>query len=430
MNNNKKKLIAVGALLLVLIIGLFKSAGINDAGHRTVIQYLNGTMKVKFDSGMYLTYFGKVTTYPDVITFDFDKSPAVEEATLDQTGIVVRYRDGGTGLVYGATRFRLPSDEMTMIELHKSFRSTEGVAYKLLKTRGEAITFLTSGLFTSEEAYSVSRGTFTSWVKEQLNKGQFVTQSESITTTDEVTGEIVVREVSKRAVGEDGQPMYEPNDLEKYGIIVDSFSLTDWDFEDSTLKQISAKREATMAIMTSKALAEQAKQEAKQAEEDGKREVVIAQYTKEVEKSMAVVEAEQKKEVALLDASRVKEEATILKETAEIDLERIKVEAMGVIETATAEADARTLILAADGALEQKLQAEIAIQEKWANAFATRAVPSTVTTFGGSESTVGGDSDVSNFMKMMTIQAAKDLNYDRSVDTIKPKTSKRPAPLN
>lgn len=54
------------------------------------------------------------------------------------------------------------------------------------------------------------------------------------------------------------------------------------------------------------------------------------------------------------------------------------------------------------------------LQKVWADAYAKRQVPQYV--FGGGNGTPkGGDSEVSSFMQMMTIDAAKRLNYDRTV---------------
>ncbi|MCK5353552.1 MAG: hypothetical protein KAJ63_00425, partial [Methyloprofundus sp.] len=55
-------MIAVGLLLAM-------SAGINDAGNRTVVQYPTGTLLVKFTPGIYMKWFGTSTEYRDVLTY-------------------------------------------------------------------------------------------------------------------------------------------------------------------------------------------------------------------------------------------------------------------------------------------------------------------------------------------------------------------------
>lgn len=72
------------------------------------------------------------------------------------------------------------------------------------------------------------------------------------------------------------------------------------------------------------------------------------------------------------------------------------------------------MILEADNALAQKLEAEIEIQKLWADAFAKRQVPTNV--FGSNGNTpTGSDSETKAFMQMLTLDAAKRLSYDRDI---------------
>ncbi len=98
---------------------------------------------------------------------------------------------------------------------------------------------------------------------------------------------------------------------------------------------------------------------------------------------------------------------------------------------AEAEAYKKEKILQADNALAQKLDAEIDIQRIWADAFSKRAVPQYV--FGGNSGTsatpTGSDMEVRNFMQLMTLDAAKRLNYDRGLDNA-PLTTARQTTAN
>lgn len=118
---------------------------------------------------------------------------------------------------------------------------------------------------------------------------------------------------------------------------------------------------------------------------------------------------------------KFKEKAAIAKETAAINLEKAKIEAETKRTLADAEAYQKEIILKADNALAQKLEAEVEIQKIWADAFAKRKVPTTV--FGGSGGSAGAptgsDAEVKAFMQMLTLDAAKRLNYDREIQTTK-----------
>ena len=151
MKANPKIIAAI--VILVLLGGISPMMfGINDAGDRTVVQYPTGTLYVHFEPGVYVLWFGRETKYRDVLTYDFDKTSSEGEATIDESGIPVRYQDGGIGTLYGKIRFNLPVTEEDMLAVHKAFRSNTGVAQKLLKPITQEAQNLTAGLMTSEAA--------------------------------------------------------------------------------------------------------------------------------------------------------------------------------------------------------------------------------------------------------------------------------------
>ena len=83
---------------------------------------------------------------------------------------------------------------------------------------------------------------------------------------------------------------------------------------------------------------------------------------------------------------------------------------------ADGDAEYKRRVMQADGALAQKLDAEIRIHSLWADAFARRQVPATVFGAGGaagSDVPVGSDSEARTFMQLLTLDAAKRLSYER-----------------
>lgn len=389
--------------------------GINDAGHRTVVQYLNGTLYVKFSPGWYGKWFGSTEEYNDVITFDFDKTDAEgDAATIDQKGIIVRYQDGGTGKVYGKSRYSLPSDEPTMIMLHKAFRSNVGVAQKLIKAVTEEGENLTAGLMTSEEAYATKRGIFTQWSHEQIASGKFKTELKEVTQEDEATGKKVMKVVPEIKYGNDGRPLQFISDMKEYGVSVSGYQITDWDFEPKTLTQIATKREATMAIITAKANAERAKQDAITAEEQGKANVMTAKYEKEVEKQRAVVDAEKVKEVAVIQAKQMVDVAA--QQKLEAEQKKLAAAEYKQEQTLRGEGDAayKRLVIEADGALAQKLATYETVMSRYAQEFGKQKwVPEIL--MGGSSSEKGGN-EAANLINLLTASTLKDLGLDIAIE--------------
>jgi len=406
------KVITGGAMFVGLIIVLIMSFGINNAGNRTVVQFPTGTLYVKFTPGIYPILFGTKEIYRDVITFDYDKTDSEVGSSLDQVGIAVRYQDGGTGKVYGKARFTLPGDEVTMIHLHKAFRSNRGVAQKLIKSVTEEGMNLTAGLMSSEEAYAEKRGIFTQWSSQQISKGKFQTRLEKISTVDEGTGKSVTKNIPVISYGKDGLPVHLDSDLDDYGIGVNGFQITDWDFEPKTLQQIATKREATMAIITAKANAERAKQDAITSEEQGKANVMSAKYEKEVLKEQAIVLAEREKEVAVISAQQRVEVAR--QQKLEAEQKKLAAAEYKQEQILRGEGDGayKRLVMKADGALAQKLATYESVMNRFAEAIEKQKwVPEIQ--MGASSG--GNGAAAMTLIDMLGVKAAKDLALDMKI---------------
>jgi len=417
MSKSPVKAIVVTVFLLGTAAILLMAFGINNAGHRTVVQYPTGKLYVKFSPGIYPQWFGTAEIYKDVITFDFDKTGSEIDSSLDQIGIAVRYQDGGTGTVYGKARFTLPSDEETMLHLHKAFRSNRGVAQKLIKSVTEEGMNLTAGLMSSEEAYAEKRSIYTQWASQQISKGKFQTKLEKISTLDESTGKTVTKNIPIISYGKDGLPIHITSDLKDYGIDVNGFQITDWDFEPKTLQQIATKREATMAIITAKANAERAKQDAITAEEQGKANVMTAKYEKEVLKEQAIVDAERQKEVAVIAAKRAVEVAR--QQQLEAEQKKLAAAEYKQEQVLRGEGDGayKRLVMEADGALQQKLETYQKVMGYFATAVQNQKwVPEIQ--MGNSSAASGGDSALA-LIEMLSVKTAKDLALDLEVGTAK-----------
>ncbi len=163
---NLKQVIAVGALVVGSLVAV-TSVSENNAGYRTVVQYPNGTLEVKFNPGWYFAPFAKETEYPDTMGYDFGGAEA---------GYSVRYQDGGRGPLDGNVRISLPADEASMIKLHKAFLSPEGLMEKLLSKQAKEALNQTAGLLTSEEAYAEKRTNIAEYAEAIMERGRFVTR--------------------------------------------------------------------------------------------------------------------------------------------------------------------------------------------------------------------------------------------------------------
>lgn len=270
---------------------------------------------------------------------------------------------------------------------------------------------LTAGLMSSEEAYAEKRSIFTQWSNEQIAKGKYLTELKLISTLDENTGKTVVKNIPIITFGKDGLPVHVKSDLKEYGLTVNGFQITDWDFETKTLNQIATKREATMAIITAKANAERAKQDAITSEEQGKANVMTAKYEKEVEKEQAVVNAEKLKEVAVIMASQLVEVARQQKLEAEQKKLGAAEYKQEQILRGEGDGEYKRLVMKADGALAQKLATYEVVMARFAQAVEKQKwVPEVQ--MSGSEN---GGNTAMTLIDMLSVKAAKDLALDLKV---------------
>jgi len=303
-----------------------------------------------------------------------------------------------------------------MLHLHKAFRSNRGVAQKLIKSVTEEGMNLTAGLMSSEEAYAEKRSIYTQWSSMQISNGKFQTKLEKVSSVDENTGKTVTKNIPVISYGEDGLPVHLTSDLADYGIAVNGFQITDWDFEPKTLQQIATKREATMAIITAIANAERAKQDAITAEEQGKANVMTAKYEKEVLKEQALVDAKRAKQVAVIAAEQKVEVAIqnrLVAEQKKLAAAEYKQEQ---ILRGEGDGSYKRLVMEADGALQQKLETYQTVMGYFANAIEKQKwVPEIQ--MGGSEN--GGGDAAMALIEMLSIKTARYLALDLDVSNRK-----------
>lgn len=414
---------------LIVIIVTINMVARNDQGFRTVIQYPTGKMAVKFEAGYYLTWFGRRTVYADFLTYDFTAGDDGKCRYTDNDGVSVRYQDGGEGTVCGIARIGLTDSEDIMLKFNKTYRDEAGARSKLLNQVIPKVLNLTAAQMTSEEAYATKRAEFIRIAVDQgkrgIHKTRLVEKTIVVGVDENGKDELQTRQFPEPVLGKDGLVETEGSDFSKYGITLEQFDLKAWDFEERTRAQISKKREAEQSIAIAKATAKKAYWAEQQVIAEGKKSVAEAEYSalesakreivnQEKIATKAVIAAKQEVDVVAQEVLRqqqevlkAKQEKLAAKETAE-----------KIILLATAESKAKKLMMQADNALQPKLEAEKYIHEVWADAHARRSVPSMV--FAGSGSgkdgiPMGSDNEVSNLIKMLTVDTAKRLNYDRSV---------------
>lgn len=405
---------AIAGVVAISLVAM--NVGINDAGYRTVIQKPSGSMSVKFEPGLYFPMFGKTTTYPDFISKDFGAGDDNVCSFAQNDGVRVRYQDGGEGVVCGMVNVALPTDEASMLAFHNRFRSEEGARSKLLNQEFPKVLNLTAGLLKSEEAYATKRSEFISNASYQARNGLYETRlvSKKVQVGVDKTGkpEYQNRDVPEIVMGADGMPKTQESIIDRWNLSVTQFDLKAWDFEAKTLKQISDKRDAEMAIITAKANANKAYYAEQQVIAEGKKNVAQVEYKTKAAAAKQIEEAKRDKQLAVIRATQQKERAIELTAAAVEATKQKEQEALAAIEEAkviTTLADAEAYAIdkkQAAGKLFRSYENSEIIAKALSQAVENMNVPTTYVTNGSQGK---GKDDMEQLLQLQMLKGMKGL---------------------
>ena len=353
---------------------------------------ITGTMSAKMTPGLWFQNFGDITTWPKAETFYFTADNR-EGESFDQS-IEVRFNDGSLCRISGTMRVVLPTSEDAAIALatKNSYASYRDLEHKLMLPVVRNAVRLTANLMSARESYSEKRTDFIFWAWDQVQNGLYETTEETRKVTDVVSGEEVTKTFKIISRNAEGRPLHQHNPLDGLDIKLANFEIKEFVYTGKVQQQIAAQQEALMAVATARAQAQQAEQDALTVEAKGKAKVMQAKYEEEERKARAVVQARQKLEVADLD-----------KKAAELEKQKEILLGQG-------EAERKRLVLAADGALAQKLASLERINASWAEAYSKRQVPSLMMGAGA-----GPDKQTTDFTQMMQLLVASQLGVDLKV---------------
>ncbi|MCR4322612.1 MAG: SPFH domain-containing protein [Candidatus Azambacteria bacterium] len=341
----------------------------------------DGELHWHVDAGIKWQGFGKVTTYKKLADHEFDAP--------------VMFNDNGTGKLIGTYQVELPLDIQHLTSLHTKFNSQESIEKSLVQATVDKVVYMTGPLMSSKESSAERKTDLIRFIADQLDNGVFRTTQKITTVEDQMSKEKRTVTVAEISLDKDGKPeRQESSVLATYGIKIVNFAPRNLDYDETVKKQIADQQKITMEVQTARAHALEAEQRRITAEADGKAAVMTAQYQEEEKKIRALVGAEQRKGVASLE-----------RDTAEFTRQKLILEGQG-------EAEKKRLIMAADGALEKKLDTYEKVMARFAQEFGKhRLVPDIQ--MGGSTS--GNDNAAANLINLLTTKTAKDLALDMKI---------------
>lgn len=436
----KMGLLALAAL--GFLVGMFKWIFFYaEPGYVYHVRTITGEEKVVSDVGYNTYLFGRVNAWKRAMTVQAVSGDIAdlnaENDSSDTSAVIpplsIMFLDQVDANAQATVRFAMPTEREAFLHLAHEYRTPENLLRTALLPAFKETIQATASLMSAEDYYSGGRTEFNSEFEHQMENGIYVVKREEVVTRsnrkqlgtanvalgtqqeeygDETKTSFIVRKVTD----ENGQPLKKKQGFEEFGISVVDARVTDMKPNQKFVERMQLKQKASADRAIAREQRIQEEEQRLLAIAKGEREVAERQAQAKVSQIQATTEAETDKQLAITEAQKLKEQATITRETAQINLEKARIEAETQRTLADAEAYQKRVILEADNALAQKLEAEIRIQELWAQAYAKRQVPTNV--FGAGDNSgvpVGSDGEVKAFMQMLTLDAAKRLNYERNV---------------
>ncbi len=422
----------VASLLLVIMAVVIVTGGLATvhAGTYQIKQAaVSGTMSAHMQPGMYMKMFGTITEWPLAETFYFTADN--KEGGPGDDSIEVVFNDGSNCKISGTCRIVMPateSDALNLVMRH-GFQSHEELQHKLVLPVIRNALNRTANLMSARESYSDRRPDFVNWAWDQIRDGLYEIDEETHKEKDLISGEMITKIVKVIRKDDHGTAIRQANPLKGMGVTLANFEIKKFVYSEKVTEQIASQQAALMAVATARANAQKAEQDALTQEAQGKAKVMEAKYEEEQKKVRAMVVATQEKEVAETAASKevavAKQQKLVAETNASKEVEVAKLQQQAAefnkqknILEGEGEAKRKQLVLEADGALAQKLQAYIEVNRMYADAMARyqgQWVPSVVMGKGpdGAQSNNGAQA----LIDMLTVKTAKDLALDLEVKT-------------
>lgn len=427
----------VGILMFVATTfnGMFFYA---EPGFKYHVRTITGEEKMVADTGYNLYLFGRYNAWKNAMSVQAvaagdggitaETDSATTSANLGPKSLV--FLDQVDADVSATARFELPSDEEGFLKMARLYRSPENLLRTELVPAFEETLGANAALMSAEDYFQGGKTEFNNEFERQLSDGIYLVRrteqrvkveagrdgsaNAALGENQEQFGDEykTVFKVEKR-LDSTGQPLRKSQSFEKFGISVTSARVTDVRPNAKFQERMGLRQQASADRAIAREQRVQEEEQRLLAITRGDREVAERQASAKVEQIQKTTDAETEKQLAITAAERERESARIRQERAQILLDTARIDAEARQVAADAAAYEKTAILEADNALAQKLEAYVEVQKVWAEAFANRKVPTTV--FGAAEGGVGSDGDVTRFIDLLTMQAAKGLAVDPSI---------------
>ncbi len=399
-----KGFIIGASVLFVFALGFFGGSIVEgvDQNEIVVIQYPRGGMHVAKSAGWAPQWFGKVSRYSKRGKIDYPLTQ-VDGDKWDDQRLAIAFNDNGRARLASSIQYTMPMVDEHILKIHAAYPDQQSLENGLIKPPVAKAVFVTGQLMTTYESYKDKRSQLVEMVEDQAQMGAYRTRSVERTVEEDaldpqgnaikVKKQVIENVVVMDSNGVD-KARSEKGQLSDFNIDVFGFTVNDIDYSPEVDEQIKGQQAIEMSMKTSMANARKAQQDAVTAEAQGRANVATARSEQEIDKTKAIVQGEKARDLAKLSA----EAATFYKQES--------------ILKADADSQYRSRMMAADGALGQKLDAYKFGVSELSKAFATHRLVPDVMIGGGSGA--GQQSTLEQVMQLILVNQAKQLGLDLS----------------
>lgn len=436
----KTPLIGSGIIAIGVLVSAFNSIFFYaEPGYIYHVRTITGQEKVVSDVGFNSYLFGRYNAWKRAMTVQVEGSQKAamnaeedgDRVSASLAALNIMFLDQVDARAEATVRFSIPNDKDSFLKLAHEYRSPDNLLRTALIPAFKETLQATASLMAAEEYYSGGRTEFNNEFENQMSNGIYIVRREEQLNITERTAKASANAafgadqeeygddakivfIVQKLLDDNGQPRRKAQKFTQFGISVVDARVTNMSPNQKFVERMQLKQKASADRAIAREQRIQEEEQRLLAIAKGEREVAERQAQAKVDQIQKTTEAETDKQLAITEAEKLKEQANIAKETAEVELEKARIEAETQRTLADAEAYAKRQILDADNALAQKLEAEIEIQKVWADAYARRNVPTNVFGAGGDVPS-GGDQETRAFLQLLTLDAAKRLNYDREL---------------
>ena len=273
------KLAAAGivTVLALVLVGIMWGGlvGHNNLQDYQVYQSVGGSVSIVDTSGYYPKWFATVWTVPRSMQCYYSASKK-EGGPLDDS-IRVTFNDGGTAQISSFVKIQLPADAEHRLLLHQDFASNKESISDAVRSHLTNCVKSTGPMMSASENQASRKSEFNQVVEEQLARGLFEMRRTEVELNDaaqlEATGvgadgKPIMRERKAKVLATEivrdakGQPVIvQESPLNRYGIKIIQFSVTETEYDQQTLQQFAAKKQSYLAAEQAKAQRQEEQQQ-------------------------------------------------------------------------------------------------------------------------------------------------------------------------